>query len=273
MRAAARELPIPVREGEPLAVHFLTGSRYWEQTVFCAWSLAHTTGRPIRGVVLDDGTLTAAQFESIARVCAGATLITNREIEARLDQALPESSYPTLRQRRRLQPVIRKILDPHAGLSGWKLLLDSDLLFFRRPNLLLEWFRDPFPLCATDIQNAYGYPLELLEELAGRPVRERINSGILGLRSEDFDWDRLEWWCRTLIEKGGTQYFQEQALVALFLAGRSDAKAAPIEDYVTLPGAREADECKAVMHHYVADSKRWYFRHCWRKALGMHAPA
>lgn len=122
------------------------------------------------------------------------------------------------------------------------------------------------PLCATDIQNAYGYPLELLRELAGQPVPERVNTGLIGLRSEEIDWDRLEYWCRTLIERQGTHYYQEQALVALLLAGRRHC-AAPPTDYVTLPRPPEASECRAVMHHYVAGSKRWYFRENWRRVL------
>jgi hypothetical protein len=40
---------------------------------------------------------------------------------------------------------------------------------------------------------------------------------------------------------------------------------APAADYVTLPPPAEARRCSAVMHHYVAGSKRWYFQHNWRR--------
>jgi hypothetical protein len=42
---------------------------------------------------------------------------------------------------------------------------------------------------------------------------------------------------------------------------------APGDDYVTLPRMPEARDCRAVMHHYVAESKRWYFQENWRRAL------
>jgi hypothetical protein len=49
------------------------------------------------------------------------------------------------------------------------------------------------------------------------------------------------------------------------LASRQPACAvAPAADYVTKPGRAESIAPRAVMHHYVAESKRWYFRHGWR---------
>lgn len=273
MRRAAARLRAPATNGEPLTVQFLTGAGYWEQTAFCAWSLARASGRPVVAHVLDDGSLRPSHFEAIRSACAAASLESAAEIEARLDAALPATEFPSLRRRREELPLMRKILDPHVGRSGWKLLLDSDLLFFRLPKLILHWFAQPFPLCATDIQNAYGYSLQTLADLAGREVRERINTGILGLRSDDFDWEQMERWCHDLVRIGGPQYYQEQALVALFLAGREATQAAPIDDYVTWPRPPEALACRATMHHYVAESKCWYFRHNWKHVLAGSEPS
>ncbi len=160
---------------------------------------------------------------------------------------------------------MKKILDVHAGGTGWNLFMDADLLFFQRPDFLLDWWDDPSqPLTSVDAEYAYGYPLELLEELAGAKVRPLINTGLSGHRSDAIDWDKMEYWCRTLIERAGTHYYQEQALVALHVAGQECA-VLPSDDYITLPVLPEALECKAVMHHYVAGSKPWYFRHNWKR--------
>ena len=43
---------------------------------------------------------------------------------------------------------------------------------------------------------------------------------------------------------------------------RNDAALNPAVEVET--GLME-DDCKAVMHHYVAGSKPWYFRHNWRR--------
>ncbi len=266
MEAAAWTLP-PVETGKvgEVELHFLSGRRYWYQAVFCLASFALAAKTTVKPVFHDDGSLDDEIFGALRRTFPLATRITEAEIEARLDEHLPATQFPRLRACRERMPLFRKILDPHVGSTGPKLLLDCDLLFFRQPSLIIEWLASPSrPLRATDIQNAYGYPLPLLNELAGCRVDERVNTGILGLRSEEFDWARMEAWCRGLIERQGAHYYQEQALVALHLAGR-DAIAAPLGDYVTWPKPPEALACEAVMHHYVANSKRWYFQRNWRR--------
>jgi len=271
MRKAARNLPsLPVElsASRPLKIHFLTGNRYWEQTAFCSWSLSQQTGRNIHAVVSDDGTLTLPQMEFIRTSCHEATFISEEEINDRLNTHLPVARFPSLRNRRSNFPLLRKITDFHVGSSGWKLFLDSDLLFFRDPKFLTEWHDNPLcPLRGEDLENAYGYPLEFLEELAGRPVDERINTGTLGILSKSIEWERMEFWCRSQLERFGSHYFQEQALVALHLAGQTCA-IPPSDEYYLNPKPPEAIECQKTMHHYVADSKRWYFTHCWQRALG-----
>ena len=147
-------------------------------------------------------------------------------------------------------------------------MVDSDLLFFRRPDLLILWLDTPeTPLHAVDCETSYGYSMPLMESLAGHPVPELVNVGLTGLRGEDLDWERLEHWCRTLQAREGTHYYLEQALVAMLVAG-SSCTVAPAGDYVTGPPPQEASECRSVMHHYVADSKAAYFRSNWQKSLG-----
>jgi len=270
MIAAAQRLPIPApgaHDTPPVELHLLTGRRYWHQTAFCLWTFARHSGRRIAPVILDDGTLSAEFADPLRRLFPMARIVSESEILARLDEYLPAARYPFLRSRRTAFPLLRKITDLHAGLNGWRLFIDSDMLFFRRPDFLLHWHdHADRPLRGEDVVTSYGYPIPLLAELAGRPVAERINTGTLGLRSEDLDWDRFEFWCRELQTRVGPHYFQEQALVALHLAGR-DCAVPPPEDYVVLPRLPEALARQAVMHHYVAHSKRWYFQFNWRDAI------
>jgi hypothetical protein len=268
MEAAAWTLPeLPVRGGRALEVHVLTGRRFWYQTAFCLWTFGRHAERDLVPVIHDDGSLAEEWLAPLRRLFPRAQFHSERETLARLDYQLPTSRFPSLRRRREELPLIRKLTDIHVGQRGWRLFMDSDLLYWHRPQLLMDWLDQPtLPLRATDVEYAYGYTLELLAELAGRAVPALVNTGLLGLRSEELDWERLEHWCRTLVERGGTHYYQEQALVALHLAGR-ECLAAPLADYVTYPHPPEVHACRAVMHHYVADSKRWYFRRNWRRAL------
>ncbi len=269
MIAAAHRLVPPSGDSHqaPVSLVLLTGRNYWYQTAFCLWTFAHHSRRPLAPFILDDGTLSPEHRSSLLRLFPATRFSDERHIVERLDSVLPVSRFPTLRARRLEFPLLRKLTDVHAGLAGWRLFIDSDLLFFRRPDFLLSWHDHPQrPLRGEDLDNAYGYSLELLAELAGRPVPERVNTGTLGLRSDAIDWDRLEFWCRELQTRVGPHYYQEQALVALLLAG-VDCDVPPPADHVVCPQPPEALACRAVMHHYVAQSKRWYFQHNWRHAL------
>ncbi|ACB76046.1 glycosyltransferase family 2 protein [Opitutus terrae] len=268
MMSAASTLPPPSATGSsPIDVTLLTGRQFWYQTAFCLWTLARTAERPVRPLIIDDGTTDETAIASLRRTFPQARFIPLAETMARLDEVLPVKRFPALRARRENFVLLRKLTDVHAGLHGWRLLLDSDLLFFRRPDVLLDWLDRPErPLRGEDVMNAYGYPLEELACLAGRTLPERVNTGTLGLRSDTIDWERLEHWCDAL-QRRGPHYFQEQALTAMLLAG-ADCVVLPPEDYVVFPHPPEVMECRAVMHHYTAGSKRWYFRHNWQRVFG-----
>ena len=266
MENAARTLPpLPFAAGTPLELHLLTGRRFWYQTAFCLWSFAHHSGRTLAPIIYDDGSLASEHRDPLARLFPAIRFVVRDEITARLDQQLPVAKFPYLRERWLNYPNLRKLTDPHLGANGWKLVLDSDLLFFHRPDFLINWLDRPDrPLHAVDCETSYGYSRLLMDELAGQPVANLVNVGLTGLHSRELDWEKLEHWCKVLIARERTNYYLEQALVAMLVAGRECA-IAPAADYVTLPVEPEAAECRAIMHHYVANSKRWYFQANWRR--------
>lgn len=268
METAARALPLlPPAGGKSVELHLLTGRRFWYQTAFCLWTLARHARRPLAPVIYDDGSLTGEFQAPLARLFPAVRFVPQTETLARLDAHLPVARFPTLRERWLNYPNIRKLTDPHVGSTGWKLVLDSDLLFFRRPDFLLGWLDAPDrPLHAVDCETSYGYARQRLNGLAGAPVADLVNVGLTGLNGGMIEWERIEAWCRTLSEREGTSYYLEQALIAMLVAGRPCA-IAPAADYVTLPRPPEAHACSAVMHHYVAHSKRWYFQENWRREL------
>jgi hypothetical protein len=269
MESAANSLPLLPQDNDsrPLELHVLTGKRFWYQSIFCLWTFAKQSNRALHPVIYDDGTFAAEHREPFQRLFPKTRFISQNEIISRLDAHLPASLFPTLRERWQRYPNIRKLTDIHTGETGWKLVLDSDLLFFRHPTFVIDWLDHPTkPLHTVDCETSYGYPRKLMNEIAGIMVAELVNVGLTGLDSAALDWEKLEYWCHALIERERTSYYLEQALVAMLLAGH-DCAIAPSADYVTKPNETEAQNCRAVMHHYVANSKRWYFRHCWRVAM------
>lgn len=266
MEAAATTLPIlrlpPAPDGYTL--HLMTGKRFWYQSAFCIHTFARHAGMAIKIEIYDDGTLEPVHQDALRRLGLPILFHDSASLISRLDHYLPADRFPVLRDRWLLYPNIRKLIDVHLGGSGWKLVIDSDLLFFRRPQLLLDWLSAPqSPLHAVDCAESYGYTRPLMAKLAGAPIPALVNVGLCGLRSETLDWHRLESWCRELIERENAHYFLEQALVAMLVANQQ-CVIAPADDYVTGPRKPEVETCQAIMHHYVDTSKRWYFRRNWR---------
>lgn len=252
---------------KPLEIHFLSGRRFWYQTCFCAYSMSRQAQTNLYPVIYDDGTLEKKYAEEIQRIFPNAKIIVAKDIIARLDEYLPENKFPVLRRHRIQYPHLRKLTDIHAGSPGWKLILDSDMLFFQSPNFLLDWLKSPQQPChMLDVASAYGYSDALMSFLTKAKIPECLNVGICGLKSEDIDWEQLEFWCKTMIEQEGTHYYQEQALTAMLLAGKSCA-IAPAEQYIVMPEREEVMNPQAVLHHYVAGSKAWYFRYGWKQVL------
>jgi hypothetical protein len=268
MIAAADELPTLVERptGPKAEVAFVSGPRFWHQTAFCFVSLQLVSPFKIVPVVFDDGDLTGEICVRLRRVIPWVRFVAANETEARLDRHLPERAFPALRARRRVYPHLRKLMDIHLAADGFTLVLDSDMLFFRKAVALLEWFAAPHALYMQDVSAAYGYPRAFLADLVGAPIPELVNVGMYALDSRRLDWDRIEYWCRRQIEVHGPHYLQEQALTAMVLAG-ADAIALPRRDYAVMPDLAEGRNPTAVLHHYVAHSKRSYFQHCWQRIL------
>lgn len=266
MESAAGTLgPLPRYSGATaIRVHLMTGRKFWYQTAFCLHSLARNSGCDVYPELYDDGTLDRPLARQLETLGPGVHIHPQANLLERLESYLPSTKFPVLRERWANYPNIRKLIDVHLGSAGWKLVLDSDLLFFRRPDFLLGWLVAPDrPLHAVDSIESYGYSRPLLESLAGAPIPPLVNVGLCGLRSEMIDWAELEYWCATLIEREKTSYYLEQALVAM-LAARQPCAVAPAAEYVTLPSSEEVLHPRAVMHHYVDTAKRGYFRHAWR---------
>ncbi len=265
MLAAASSLPVLAEApaGPDAEIAFLSGPRYWHQTVFCFASLQARTPFRITPVIHDDGHLDEPTRQVIRRVVPWALFVGAAETEARLDRLLPASRYPALRRRRAEYPHLRKLIDIHIGSTEFKLVADSDMLFFHRAPELEAWFAQPHWLYMIDVKTAYGYPDYYLADLAGGAVPERINVGLYAVDGAAIDWDRVEHWCDRQLRDHGSRYVQEQALTAMLFANR-EATLLPRDRYVVMPDAAEGARREAVLHHYVDISKRAYYRHNWR---------
>jgi hypothetical protein len=266
MRSVAQQLSVQsTSEPTELTIHMVTGQRYWYQSLFCLYSLGTRGAVPFSARLYDDGTLTAEQKRMLLRALPRSTIIDNATIETTLNEMLPASEFPVLRRLRKSYPHIRKLTDIHSAPGAWKLVLDSDMLFFARPEALIDWSHDPqSPIFLQDTENSYGYPLESMQALAGYPIPELVNVGIFGFNSHDICWQTLETWCRTLIAEHSMHYCLEQALCAMLSARFANRVCLPANDYIVAPDSLQTAPAKPVLHHYVSESKTLYFTRSWQ---------
>lgn len=266
MMSAATGLREIVYTGEKtFTVYFLTGKKYWFQTAFCLYSLQRFANVNIHAVIVDDGSFDDELETAVKRQFPSTvTIIRSSELQIYLDQKLPPNIFPVLRQRRIIYPHLRKLTDVHV-LPGYntKLVLDSDMLFFRQPSEMLEWLENPKQLLfLRDVTTSYGYSEQLMERLTGCSIPERLNVGVAGMPSSMIDWHLLEDWTKTMLESEGSTYLQEQALTAMIASGQdhtfleeSSYKVLPVIDQPSVP---------EILHHYVAESKYDYFVKGWK---------
>lgn len=249
------------------AIHFLTGKNFWFQTIFCMVSLQKVSPVAIRFHVHDDETFDPFLEKLIQSQVPGVVIHRKSETDERLRKVLPESKYPYLNHKRKVYPHIRKLLDVHAGSTGYKVVADSDMLFFRTPTLLFDWLKQPDrPFYISDKLNSYGFTGERIFSVLGQRIPEKVNVGLIGLDSGDIDWDRMERWSFELERGTLGSYYLEQTLTAMYLAGKS-CVIGPETDYIVMPTHRQVKQTEGVMHHYVDISKPDYFIHAWKKIL------
>jgi len=271
MERAAERLPACEAKGKSpeLKIWFLSGREHWYQTAFCAWTLQRWSAYNITPVIVDDGNFTRENHEKLSRIFQKLELCSKQECDQKFSEMFPRKKYPNLHGWRGRQILFRKLTDVFGGSGEWRLLLDSDMLFFSQPtemDVLLQAKETIF--CQKDCWESYGYPRPLMESLAGAKLPEAINIGILNFSGKIIDWDKVEHWVGELERRHGRAYNITQGSFAMILAGKNP-KLLDQENYKVYPRKPAKAEKPPVCGHYVADSKPWYFDQGWKKALEM----
>ena len=258
-------LPSVTSYSEGLPIHFLTGKNYIYQTLFCIQSLIRVTKTKFRFILIDDGSFDCSIIKQIERQLPGAEIITTALIGQNLKTSLPKHLYPYLHQKRDVYPHIKKLTDIHTiPGNAWKLVLDSDMLFWNEPKQMIDWLKNPDkPLHMVDCEESYGYSYKLMEALCGFKMRNLLNVGAIGLNSRRINWDSIEKWAKTLEEKEGASYYLEQALTAM-LVSNTVSIILNANEYIVNPNKQMIINKNGVLHHYVDLSKEGYFKEAWK---------
>lgn len=266
MMEASLQLPPVQCYAHGLPVYFLTGKNYLYQTLFCIQSLIKFSDEEFQFILVDDGSFDNSLVAQIQKQLPGCTIVMQDEVDKNLQQHLPPKQYPHLYQKRKVYPHLRKLTDIHT-LTGadWKLVLDSDMLFWDTPHKIIQWLKKPEqPIHMVDCVESYGYSKQLMEKLSGHTIPSLLNVGAIGLNNAVIDWSALDNWVHVLEEKEGSSYYMEQALTAM-LIGEQQSTILDRDTYKVNPSLGDAKP--PVLHHYVDLSKKYYYTQAWKKLI------
>jgi len=174
----------------------LTSKHDW---LLCLWALvsfyefAHCN-HPL--VIYEDGTLPKSAHGQILRLFPNASIIDRRCADAVVPHAL--STYPNCLRFRQAQPCARRIVDlPLLCGSRRILMLDSDVLFLRTPEELVEHLQSQERgqyVFERDMQDAYFASRDTIRERFDVEVAACVNCGIMLADISGFRYELLEQW-------------------------------------------------------------------------------
>lgn len=240
--------PIHTKESAETTLCVLTSRSDW---LMCLWSLAsfyRFSGLHLPLLIYSDGTLNGRHAGRIRSVFPNARIVDPAAVDATVEKAL--AGFPLCRQFRRMQPCARRIIDlPILCPSRSMLMLDSDILFFKRPEELLTHLngnRTRNFIFERDPQDSYFDSRENIHKRFQVAIASQVNCGIMIADISTFDYARIEaWLANDSLQK--KHHWAEQTLWAMY-AGEAQTTFLSKAYDVTLSAEIEPN---AVMKHYI----------------------
>lgn len=251
-----------------LNVFFLTGKKYLYQTLFCISSLAKCSNEKFKFNLIDDSSFDDELIGLVSKLLPNAKIYLNEEMEQNIKKKVFGNNLEIILKKRKEYIHIRKLIDVHTLPDlDWKLIIDSDMLFWSEPKEMINWLKNPnSPIYMIDSEESYGYSSLLMEQLVRNKIPKLLNVGIFGFKSEMINWNEIVEWIKTLEEREGKSYFLEQAISAMMVGNKQCTILNP-QQYIVNPSKHHVISRKGVLHHYVDFSKKTYFNDAWKSLM------
>ncbi len=191
-----RTSPVEGVTDDRCEIHVLTSQGDWLNLIWVLKSLVHHSDRNYRLAIHEDGSLSDEALGALRQHFPQARLITRREADRRMNSVLAD--YPRSRQFRDGNPLALKVFDFAAFLEADRMfLLDSDILFFSRPDELIQRIEDREYTLNTlnrDWNHGYTVDADAISQELGFELQPLVNSGLGLIHRASFDLDLIEHW-------------------------------------------------------------------------------
>lgn len=238
---------------QPVSIHMVLSSSAVWMGLQAARSLEFHSGRTWPWFFHDDGSLSEADAERIQRLFPQARVIRRREADAAMDTAL--ANHPVSRENRKKHNWFLKFFDTwHYAPHPRYVVLDSDIVFFRKPEFILRWIQTPDAglWFMKDTKEAYAAPRAELEKIMGFPFRPLVNSGCCLMDKAAYSLDQAEKYLREVGPIATQFQFFEQSLFAMTGSAWGKGGHLGAEYEISWGNFRHP---RSVMRHYVATFK------------------
>jgi hypothetical protein len=208
-------------------------------------------------IIHDDGGMPPEARPAIVKMLPGVRGFTGAEADRTVLDAL--AGHPTCRGYRLAHPLARKIFDiPILTRADRFIILDSDIIFFRKPEAILRWCADGAGQCwfNRDVHEAMPISRSQVQEKLGVDMWHRVNSGLCLIDRATIDFDLCE---RALRDTNLLQkhiWLVEQTLFAICASAKGRGGLLPEGYEVTKAENASSD---AVARHYVGAVRQRFY--------------
>ena len=237
----------------PVSVHMLVSSKTWHAGVLAFISFELHTGRRWPLYLHEDGSVSAAARAEIERILPGIRFVPRAEANEKVAAYL--SDHPACLRHRGNHNLFLKFFDIPAFAPFDRFIsLDSDVIFFQKPQEILDWALTNAETCHynEDTKEKYCIPRPYIEEALQISLWHRFNSGLVLMQARAIDKDLAEKLLVTFEETAHHPQFFEQTLYGLMCSAYN--KGGPLPRTYNISWGYFADP-GSICRHYVGDFK------------------
>ena len=252
----SRRVGFPLHE-KPVSLHMVVGKQMSLLGMLGLRSLEWHSGCSWAPIIHDDGSLDATDIECWRRHFPDCTVITKPQADTELSEAL--EAFPSCRENRLRHHWFLKVFDTrHYAPHRHYIVIDSDILFFHRPQLLMDWVNDASShfFVMKDTQEKYSHPRPAIEEVLGVKMIGKVNSGLDLIPKEQFSLELAEIFLKSCAGSAVHYEFLEQTIFAIMASHSPCGRQLPREYEISWNRIRRRS---AVCRHYVGPTKKDLF--------------
>lgn len=250
--AVARRREFP-QSTAPVSLHMVLSHDMMLMGMLALRSFEYHTGRLWSPVIHEDGTLTDDDARELQARFPDARIVRRAEADATLDDALRD--HPVCRENRKKHHWFLKNFDTrHYAAHDHYIVMDSDIVFFQRPGLVLDWIADrpDTNWVMKDTREKYSGPREDIEREMGFPLWHKVNSGLDLMYRPSVDLALCEKFLTRCAPIAREYHFLEQSFFAVAASAWGKGGQLPPEYEISWTNFRRRG---AICRHYVGPFK------------------